>query len=702
MFGRKSAPKNHKRQDRLLQFEVLESRQMLSASTFVPFHHSTQVNVPHASSTTAGYTPAQIRTAYGFSNTTFGSTAADGRGQTIAIIDAYHDPNITSDLAAFDAAYGIAAPLSFKIVNQNGGTALPGTDPSQGWEGETALDVEWAHAIAPGANIILVEANSASDNDLFAAVNWARNQSGVSVISMSWGSDDTLANKSWDQNLSSTYLVTPTGHQGVTFVASSGDNGYPSFPSTSPNVLSVGGTDLYLNSNGTISNETAWTPQTGGGQTWSGGGGVSQEFPGRKVPDVSYNAGIAVAVYDTFGPNHGWVGVGGTSAGAPQWSALIAIANQGRALSGLGTLNGATQTVAAMYAAPSANFHDITSGSTQFYSAGVGYDLATGLGTPIANKLIPYLVNYQSGGSTVTAPAAPSGLTTLAVSTSQINLTWSASTGASGYNVYELINGNATLLASVGSGVTSYSVTGLAAGTTYSFQVSAYNSAGSNATAWAQAATLKPTTITVAAPKNVAVTATSTTNARVSWSTVTGATGYYVYQQVGTSFVQVASVSATATLADVGAQTPGATATFYVKAYNATSNASSDTVSVVMPTATSNTLAPPTNLTAAATSTTTGTLTWTASSGATQYAIYYWNGTRSVRLGSVGRSTTSVKIQGLPIGATTYFAVVALNNTASSVATPWVGLTTPLTNATAAAQQLLAAQVANQNHYGNW
>src|SRR5205807_8802787 len=117
---------------------------------------------------------------------------------------------------------------------------------SQGWEGETALDVEWAHAIAPGANIVLVEASSASDTDLFAAVNWARQQAGVSAISMSWGSDDNASFASYDQNLSNKYLVTPAGHAGITFVASSGDSGVPSFPSTSPNVLAVGGTDLYL------------------------------------------------------------------------------------------------------------------------------------------------------------------------------------------------------------------------------------------------------------------------------------------------------------------------------------------------------------------------------------------------------------------------------------------------------------------------
>ena len=544
----------------------------------------------------------------------FGSTAADGKGQTIAIIDAYNDPNITSDLAAFDAKFGIAAPPSFKVVNQSGGTSLPGTDPSQGWEGETALDVEWAHAIAPGANILLVEANSASDSNLFAAVNYARQQAGVSAISMSWGSDDSLSNASTDKSLSNTYLVTPSGHQGITFVASSGDDGHPSFPAESPNVLAVGGTDLYLTSSGAITSETAWTPTTSGGQTWSGGGGVSQEFSGRKVPDVAYNAGVGVAVYDTFGPDHGWVSVGGTSAGAPQWAALVAIADEGRVLAGLGTLNGATQTLAAIYAASASDFHDITSGSTQFQSAGPGYDLATGRGSPVANLLVPYLASYGSsstsggstgGGTTTTAPTAPANFTAQGVSTSQINLSWSLSSGATSYNVYELENGLAVLIGSVGSGVNSFSASGLSASTTYSFEVAAVNSAGSASTSWVQAATLTPSA-TVTAPTGVNATATSSTVAHVSWNATAGATGYLVYEWNGSQAVQVANVAAGTNSVDISGQSAGATEYFYVTAYNATSSASSDWVSLVMPAAPA--VSAPANVSAKATSSTTGTL----------------------------------------------------------------------------------------------
>jgi len=464
------------------QFERLEPRALLSTNTL-----QTDLFLVAASGTTvSGYTPAQIRAAYGFNNAAFGSTAADGTGQTIAIVDAYDDPDILTDLKQFDQTFGIAAPPSLKIVNESGGTKLPGTDPSQGWEGETALDVEWAHAIAPGANILLVEANSASDTDLFAAVNYARNAPGVSTVSMSWGSEDNAANAQYDQALSKEYLVTPTGHQGVTFVAATGDEGYTGFPATSPNVLAVGGTDLYLNANGTIQSETAWTPQNSGGVIWSGGGGTSVEFPGRNTPDVSYNAGVGIAVYDTFGPDQGWVSFGGTSAGTPQWAALIAIADQGRALKGLGSLDGATQTLPAIYSVSASDFHDITVGSTQFQSAGPGYDLATGRGSPVANKLIADLSGWTSTTPTVAAPLAPANFTGQALSTTQVSLSWALSVGAVGYEVYEKNGTQSVLVGTYGASVTTATIGSLAAGSTYTFQVMAYNAAGSAATNWIQ------------------------------------------------------------------------------------------------------------------------------------------------------------------------------------------------------------------------
>src|SRR5262249_41943798 len=125
-----------------------------------------------------GFSPQQISQAYGFNQISFsnGTIKGDGSGQTIAIVDAYSQPNIASDLATFDSTYGIAAPPRFTVVNQTGGTSLPTSNTS--WGLEESLDVEWAHAMAPGASILLVEANSSNWMDLFAAVNYARNQPG--------------------------------------------------------------------------------------------------------------------------------------------------------------------------------------------------------------------------------------------------------------------------------------------------------------------------------------------------------------------------------------------------------------------------------------------------------------------------------------------------------------------------------------------
>jgi hypothetical protein len=242
--------------------------------------------------------------------------------------------------------------------------------------------------------------------------------------------------------------------------------------------------------------------------------------------------------------------------------------------------------------------------------------------------------------------------------------------------VYELVNGQAVLLATLGSSSTSYSVTGLTAGTTYSFRVAASNSAGSNATAWTQVTTPQPA-VTVSAPTGAKAIAVSSTVAQVSWNLSAGASGYLVYEWNGTQGVQVASVGAGTTSVNISGQSPGATEYFYVTAYNANSSASSSWVSVTMPAAAA--LAAPTNVTATATSTTTGTISWTASAGATGYSIYYWNGFQPVLLGSVSGSTTSANITGMSPGSTYYFYVVATNST-SRAASGWVSLTTPLTS----------------------
>ncbi len=186
----------------------------------------------------SGLTPAQVTAADG--------VKGDGTGETIALIEAYNDPTISSDLQTFDNAFNLPAPPTLTVVNQLG-TAVSATAPTNsGWTEEESLDVEWAHAIAPGANILVVEANSQSIQDLLAAVNTARSTPGVVAVSMSWGFPETSNEISYDSN-----FTTPAGHQGITFIASSGDSGSlagASYPAASPNVLSVGGTTLLVSS----------------------------------------------------------------------------------------------------------------------------------------------------------------------------------------------------------------------------------------------------------------------------------------------------------------------------------------------------------------------------------------------------------------------------------------------------------------------
>ncbi len=304
---------HHKRDGsrRKCRLEQLEVRSLLSASGLAAVAQPMLEAFATGLATPAGFSPAQIRHAYGFD-----AVSGNGAGQTIAIVDAYDDPTVASDLHTFDMQFGLPDPR-FTKVSQTGSTVYPTAD--QGWASEIALDVEWAHAIAPAANILLVEAKSDSMSDLLTAVNYARNYAGVSVVSMSWGGGEFRSETSYDS-----YFTTPAGHANVTFIASSGDDGAGvSYPAASPNVLSVGGTSLTLKS-GNYSSETAWS---------GSGGGVSryepepswqrslQSYGTRTNPDVAYDANpsTGVAVYDSYGSG-GWAVYGGTSISAPQWA----------------------------------------------------------------------------------------------------------------------------------------------------------------------------------------------------------------------------------------------------------------------------------------------------------------------------------------------------------------------------------------------
>lgn len=350
--------------------------------------HAPRGNIgPAATTASAPYTPAQIRHAYGFDQVPW-----DGSGQTIAIVDAYDDPTIANDLAVFDQQFALPAPPSFVKATPQGTPAY-----DSGWAGEIALDVEWAHAIAPGARILLVEAKSSSLTDLLGAVDYAVSQ-GASQVSMSWGGSEFRGETNSDSHFN---------HPGVTFLASSGDNGAGvSYPAASLYVTSVGGTTLQLDTSGNRLAESAWSGSGGGTSTTEARPGYQAGFLGGKkrgVPDVAYNAdpNTGFFVYDTSSGGAWWQ-VGGTSAGAPQWAGLIALANQGRLaagqpLLGKGLTLGTNQALyklagGASYTNASGDYLDITSGSNG-HPATTGYDLVTGLGSPTAATLVPDLIS---------------------------------------------------------------------------------------------------------------------------------------------------------------------------------------------------------------------------------------------------------------------------------------------------------------------
>jgi subtilase family serine protease len=398
------------------RLEELECRDLPSATAWSAEPQLTVAPLA-AGAFAAPYAPEQIRQAYRFN-----MLPDYGLGQTIAVVVAYDDPNIYFDLAAFDQNFGYPtntvarAGAQITKISQTGSTTnLPA--PNVGWSLETSLDVEWAHAMAPSAHILLVEASSSGAGDMLTAVNYARYSPGVSVVSMSWGGPEFAGETSYDG-----YFTTPPGHVGVTFVAAAGDNGAsggPQWPSVSPNVLAVGGTSLGVDTSWNRTGETAWS---------GGGGGVSTQEPSpyyqwgtqytgmRTTPDISFDANPATGlyVYDSYGQSaglSGWHVVGGTSAATPIAAGLMAVVNQLRGDYGhtpIGDVH------AAVYGLPQFYYWDITQGSNG-YAAGPGYDLVTGRGTPLADFLIYGLFWVPVNPGIGAAAGAPSGSVTATV-----------------------------------------------------------------------------------------------------------------------------------------------------------------------------------------------------------------------------------------------------------------------------------------------
>ena len=310
----------------------------------------------------------------------------------------------TSDLHLFDQQFGIADPPSFLKLNQTGGTTLPSASGSTGWSVEESLDVEWAHAIAPQANIILFEANSADNSDLITtAVNTARNWPGVTAITMSFGRSESSSDAAEE-----TVFTTPGGHAGVTFLASTGDSGALADSRPFAQRGGRGRHELDHQFQHLRLHERKRLDDGGGGQSSYEAKPSYQNSVNstswRQIPDISFDAdpdtGVAIRDSYDFGSSTPWIQVGGTSVASPCWAGLVAIGDQLRASVGLGSLDGPTQTLPLLYGMKSADFHDITTGSNG-NPAKVGYDMATGIGSPVTNNLVPDFVGVSSTGYVV-------------------------------------------------------------------------------------------------------------------------------------------------------------------------------------------------------------------------------------------------------------------------------------------------------------
>ncbi|GHD99556.1 putative Ig domain-containing protein [Streptomyces alanosinicus] len=406
-----------------------------------------------AAAAPSGLSPANLHSAYNL------PTAA-GSGMTVAIVDAYNDPNAESDLATYRSTYGLSACTKangcFKQVSQTGSTtSLPTNDT--GWAGEEMLDIDMVSAVCPNCSIDLVEANSANDTDLGIAENEAV-ALGAKFISNSWGGSESSSQTSEDTQ----YFK----HPGVAITVSSGDSAYGAeYPATSQYVTAVGGTALTTSSNSRGWSESVWhtnsTEGTGSGcsaydpkPSWQTDTGCAK----RMEADVSAVADPAtgVAVYDTFGGS-GWAVYGGTSASSPIMASVYALA---------GTPGSGDYPAKYPYQ-HTGNLYDVTSGNngscspSYFCTAGTGYDGPTGWGTP--NGTAAFTAGSSSGNTVTVANPGGQSTTTGGSASLQINATDSAGAAltysATGLPTGLSINSSTGLISGTASTAGTYQVT---------------------------------------------------------------------------------------------------------------------------------------------------------------------------------------------------------------------------------------------------
>ena len=320
----------------------------------------------------SGETPASIRGVYNLPST--------GGSQTVAIVDAFDYSTAENDLNVFSTKFSLPACTTangcFKKIFASGSQP----PANCGWGQEAALDIEWAHAMAPSAKIVLVEAASNSFTDLFAAVDVATAQvtsgSGKGEVSMSWSGGEFSTESSNDGHFQNNNVV---------YFAASGDSGgVNGYPSVSPYVVSAGGTTIHRNSSGQFTGETGWSGSGGGPSKYESKLSYQNNVPGtdptqRSAPDFSFDAdpNSGVSVYDSTRcqGRSGWLVFGGTSVSSPSLAGIVNLAGHFSA----STVSELT-TICANYANAS-DFRDITSGTAGSFSAGPGYDFVTGVGS---------------------------------------------------------------------------------------------------------------------------------------------------------------------------------------------------------------------------------------------------------------------------------------------------------------------------------
>ncbi|GHJ99196.1 hypothetical protein SY2F82_09940 [Streptomyces sp. Y2F8-2] len=425
-----------------------------------------------AAAAPSGLSPANLHSAYNLPST-------GGSGLTVAVVDAYNDPNAESDLATYRSTYGLSACTKangcFKQVSQTGSTtSLPTND--SGWAGEEALDVDMVSAVCPNCSIILVEANSANDTDLGIAENEAVSL-GAKFVSNSWGGSESSSQTSEDTS----YFK----HPGVAITVSAGDSAYGAeYPATSQYVTAVGGTALTTASNSRGWSESVWhtssTEGTGSGcsaydpkPSWQTDTGCSK----RMEADVSAVADPAtgVAVYDTYGGS-GWAVYGGTSASAPIIAGVYALA---------GTPGSSDYPARYPYSHTS-NLYDVTSGSngscstSYFCTAGTGYDGPTGWGTPHGTTAFSSgsstgnTVTVTNPGNQSTTTGSSASLQIKATDSAGATLTYSATglpTGLSINSSTGLISGTASTAGTYSVTVTAKDATGASGSTSFTWTV---------------------------------------------------------------------------------------------------------------------------------------------------------------------------------------------------------------------------------------